>query len=101
MRNLQKGFALITVLTLSVLIGIGIVAMLQVIANTASVRRMSAQAIKAQYLAEAGAQHAVAELRNGVSANGAITTEDFPIAIQKTSLGDGTYQVDVTVTYPE
>lgn len=54
----QKGFALITVLAVLIMLALGITAVLQSVGSHTSMKSLSVQETKAQYLAEAGMQYA-------------------------------------------
>jgi Tfp pilus assembly protein PilX len=56
---MQKGFALITVLAVLIMIALGTATVLQSIGSQASMKSLNLQELKDQYLAEAGMQYAL------------------------------------------
>ena len=101
---MKKGFALITVLVVLILVAMGTAAILKSVASHNTMKAINVQELKAQYLAEAGMQRALWLCRtNGgncsVANNTTITTEEMPIRIitNPTIAGAATYTIKVCV----
>ncbi|MCM8782231.1 MAG: hypothetical protein NC828_04205 [Candidatus Omnitrophica bacterium] len=96
----KKATALILALATMIIVGIGAVAILQVMASYSQMGIVSIGRIKAQYLAEAGMQYAIWQCRNGdLSSPTTLTTEKWPITIIRELQSDGSYKITVTVQY--
>jgi Tfp pilus assembly protein PilX len=106
---MKKGFALITVLVVLILLSIGIATILQSFGSHARMKSNNLQELKAQYLAEAGMQRALWICRNNAGncsvANGTtITTEEMtPITITTipATAGAASYEINVRVDYTD
>lgn len=97
----KKASALIFVLVVMIIAGLGITALLQAMISYSQMRIVSIENVKAQYLAEAGMQYAVWQCRNSdFSSPVTITSEEWPINIIKEQQTDGSYKIIVTVEYP-
>ena len=94
---MKKGFALITVLAILIMIALGAATVLQSAGNQASMKYKNVQEVKAQYLAEAGMQHALWKCRtSGGCASETISvvgTNDVAIDVS------GLPKIKVTVNY--
>ena len=98
---MKKASALISVLVVMIIVGIGTTAILQAMMSYANMKIVTISRIKAQYLAEAGMQYAVAQCRSGdFSSPVTVTGEEYPITVTKTVQADGSYKITVSVTYP-
>lgn len=97
---MKKATALVLVLVVMIIVGLGTTALLQSMISYSQMRIVTIENIKAKYLAEAGMQYAIWQLRNGNAASPVtITSEEWPIVITKTSQPDGSYEINVTVKY--
>lgn len=97
----KKATALTLVLVMMIVVGLGTTAILQAMISYAQMRITTIEKIRAQYLAEAGIQHALWQCRNGDFASPVtITTEEWPVQILKEQEPDGSYKITVTVQYP-
>lgn len=83
----MKGFALITVLAILLMIALGSAAILQSVGSHTSMKSLSVQETKDQYVAEAGMQFALWTLRTNPAAFAADTTHDVLAADGVTVLG--------------
>ncbi len=109
-RNRSKGFALVTVLVVVIVVAALSAGVIQVLNSYTSLKQVSLEGIKAQYLAEAAMQWALYQCR---SAGGVCpTTEDTVIQMPSGDLSDGmtsvisinagpggTYDIKTTITY--
>jgi Tfp pilus assembly protein PilX len=113
MNGSKRGFALITVLAIVIMLTLGITAMLQFSYNQSKLQGATIMGTSAQYVAEAGMQQVLWSCRDaGCSANvvnmampsadpnmtTTYTISDPPAG--NTALA-GTKQIDVTVTYTD
>jgi len=110
-RSRSKGFALITVLVVVIVVATLSAGMIRVLNSYTSLKQVNLEGIKAQYLAEAAMQWALYQCR---SADGVCPTDeddiiqmpsdDLPagmtsaISITDTD-SDGTYDIKTTITY--
>lgn len=109
---MKKGTALVAVLALLIIMSLGTTAILQAMISYSNMRLVTIERVKAQYLAEAGVQFAIAQCRagnftSGPSLNPPFPDEDIPsgwrITITKTLRHDepfDSYEVSADVTYP-
>jgi len=101
---MKKGFALITVLAVLIIIGIGSLAILKAVTSHATMKVRNVNEIKAQYLAEAGMQRALWKCRDN---NGVCVSEPefnidgtkVEINVTEAPAGSKTYQIVVGVSY--
>ena len=100
----KKSNALILVLVVLIIIGLGTTAILQAMISYANMQIVSTERIRAQYLAEAGIQVGIWQLQHGLWPAGAapiqITTEGWPITVTKSAQPDGSYKITAQVQYP-
>lgn len=94
---MKKGFALITVLAILIIIGFGSLAILKAVTSHSVLKTTNINEIKAQYLAEAGMQHALWRCRTTGCQNETLTIEGSSVAI--TQSGANPVQLKVTVNY--
>ena len=99
-KNTKKGFALITVLVILIMIALGTAAVLQSVGSHASMKSISVEETKNQYLAEAGMQHALWKCRTngGVCVNETITIDGTSVKIDVTENPAGSKKYDIKVT---
>jgi Tfp pilus assembly protein PilX len=98
---MKRANALILVLVVLIIVGLGTTAILQAMISYANMRIVSIDRIKAQYLAEAGTQIGIWQCQQGdFTSPVTITTEEWPIVITKTLQPDGAYEVSARVQYP-
>lgn len=98
---MKKGFALITVLVVLILLMMGIAAILQSVGSLTNLKSTNLQEVKDQYLAEAGMQRALWHCRTG----GCATATENPtlegsvvhITATETAAGSGVYRIYVCV----
>jgi len=97
----KKAAALLFVLITTIIIGILAAAILQAVLTYSQIQTLNIKKVKASYLAEAGMQYAIVQLRNK-NYTSPVTwgMEEYPIHIVKENQGDGTYKITVTVQYP-
>lgn len=96
---MRKGSALISILVVMIIVGIGTTAILQAMMSYANMKIVTIDRIKAQYIAEAGMQYAIDQCRSGDFASHAgVNIEGYPVDIDKTLQG-GSYKITITVTY--
>lgn len=101
---MKRGFALVIVLAILMMLSLGLAAILTAVSSHSGVKIMSAQEIKAQYLAEAGMKWAMWDCKT-TPANCGVNRTSPPLdgvttaSIEKVSLGGGKYQFKVTVNY--
>ncbi|HNX68676.1 MAG TPA: type II secretion system protein [Candidatus Omnitrophota bacterium] len=115
MKKTTKGFALVTVLVVTILIGLVTAALLPLIMSYSSLKYSGQQEIRAAYLAEAAMQYAIADCKRlGGACNTAqlaVPSNDltnFPefygvpntITMVKQTSGafNGLYKIDIEVT---
>jgi|GEM_PF-1476484 len=103
---MKKGFALITVLAVVIVIALGTAAILQAVGSSTNMKINNLKDVQAQYLAEAGMQYALwkCRLANGGCADNlgyTITTNGITTAvpIDVTPLEGGATTVQVSVDY--
>ena len=104
---MKKGFTLITVLAVLIMVALGAAAILQALGSHINMKTSNLQDVKAQYVAEAGMQYALWRSRNGfnpASENHNVTDGTTgnllgTAVITKTSTASGSYNVVVTVNY--
>lgn len=100
---MKKATALVTVLAVAIIVGLGTAAILQAAISYANMKIITIERIKAQYLAEAGMQYAISQCSSGdfgspVTLNG----EAAQIEINKTPVKNGwsgLYIITVKVKY--
>jgi len=90
---MQKGFALITVLAILIMIALGTATVLQSLGSQTNMKSINLQDLKAQYLAEAGMQRALWKCRTTGCVAETITIDGTSVAITLPASG----QVLVTV----
>lgn len=97
--TMKKSTALIMVLVVMIIVGIGTTALLQAMISYTQMNITSIEKTEAWYLAEAGIQYGLAQLKNGDTASPVtITTEKYVITIYKT-LNGGSWEVTADVQY--
>lgn len=96
-RNRSKGFALITVLVVVIVVATLSAGMIRVLNSYTSLKQINLEGIKAQYLAEAAMQWALYQCR---SADGVCPTEDDIIQMPSDDLPDGMTSA-ISVTGPD
>ena len=104
MTKSKNGFALITVLALAIMLGLGIAALLHMVATSAQLNAISAKGTQAQYILEAAIQDArfKCKLNGGVCTSGNTTIDGWNVQYNSTfNAGLGVYQIDATVNYPD
>lgn len=84
---MKKGFALITVLAILIVIALGTATVLQSVGSQTSMKSISLQGLKDQYIAEAGMQYALWCLRTGTAAFSTDTSYNVLAADGATVLG--------------
>jgi len=105
---MRKGFALITVLVILILIAMGTAVILQTVSSHSVMKAMNVQELQSQALAEAGMQQALLICRqnngnclpaNGVVINEPINGVQVPITIITRALAGvaGSYEIKVCV----
>ncbi|OQA57712.1 MAG: hypothetical protein BWY42_00388 [Candidatus Omnitrophica bacterium ADurb.Bin277] len=97
----KNGFALITVLAVLIIVTVGIVTILQSLGSQADMKTKNLQELKAQYLAQAGMQHAIWRCRTSGCASETLRGEEWPIEIVATDIGPGVHRLDISVDYPD
>jgi Tfp pilus assembly protein PilX len=98
----KKASALVLVLIIIIVVGFGTTAILQAMISYSQMKAASFQNLTARYLAEAGVQYGLTQLRLGDTASPVnITTEKYAITITKTLKADGSYDVQSSVQYPD
>jgi Tfp pilus assembly protein PilX len=96
---MKKATALIMVLVVMIIVGIGTTALLQAMISYTQMNITSMEKTEAWYLAEAGVQYGLMQLRNGDTTSPVtITTEKYVITIYKTPNGSS-YDVTADVVY--
>ncbi|MFA7255030.1 MAG: hypothetical protein WC133_02880 [Candidatus Omnitrophota bacterium] len=108
---MKRGFALITVLAVLMLIALGTATILQSVGTHTSLKAKNVQEVKAQDLAEAGMQHALQICRknNGDCSLANITLlkadtlleQDIKITTVPATSGAASYTIKVEVNYPD
>ncbi len=106
---MKKGFALITVLAVLIMIALGTATILQSVGSQTNMKSNNLQEVKNQYLAEAGMQYAqwVCRANNGNCSSAAVTLakattgleQDIVIRVTETPAGSGIYQIKSEVDY--
>ena len=105
---MKKAAALILVLVVMIIVGLGTAAIMQAMISYAQMKVISINKIKAQYLAEAALQFAIYQCRQGNFSsppNPSFPASDIPeewkIYIQKNDpQQNGSYEITATVQYP-
>lgn len=95
----KRATALFLVQVVMIIVGLGTTAILQMMTSYAGMRVTTAENAKAWYLAEAGVQRGIAQLRIGNTDSYTITTEEYNVTIDKTQQADGSWEVKSTVSY--
>ncbi len=103
-RGMKRGFALITVLAVLVVIVFGATAILTAVAGHINIKFRTLQELQNQYLAEAGMQWAIWDCRTtpancGVNQTSPTIDGSTTAFITKQDLGNGNYRFVVTVDY--
>ena len=97
----KKASALVLVLIIIIIVAIGTTAILQAMISYSQMKALSSQGLTARYLAEAGVQYGLTQLRLGDTASPVtITSEKYTITVTKTLEADGSYDVQASVQYP-
>ena len=94
---MKKGFSLIAVLAVVIMIALGTVTVLQSVGSQTSMKGNNLQEVKAQYLAEAGMQYALWRCRT--SGSGCVTES---LVIDGTTIAinaSASPQITLTVNY--
>lgn len=100
---MKKASALISILVVMIIVGIGTTAILQAMMSYANMKIVTINKIKAQYIAEAGMQYAIAQCRSGdFASHTGVNIEGYSVDINKVSpqAQGGSYTITVSVTYP-
>ena len=96
---MKKATALTLVLVVMIIVGIGTTALLQAMISYSQMNLVTIEKTEAWYLAEAGVQYGIAQLRNGVTTSPVtISTEKYTITVYKT-LNGSDYDVTADVQY--
>ena len=99
---MKKGFIMITVLAVLIMIAVGAAAIMQSTGSLTALKINNVEDIKAQYLAEAGIQRAIWLCRTAACASeAAYTIDGRTVAITVTDLGSGNTQIQTTVNYTD
>jgi len=106
MSSFRRGFALIAVLAILIVILFGAAAILTSVSGHANIKFRMIQELKAQYLAEAGMQWAIWDCKTtpancGVDRTSPALDGTTTAFIAKTNLGGGNYRFVVTVNYSD
>ena len=97
---MKKGFALITVLAVLIMIALGTAAILQSVGSLTNMKSNNIQEVKAQYLAEAGMQQALWKCRtSGCGSSTSYTIEGITVPITVAATGSNQYSIKVEVSY--
>jgi len=100
---MKKGFVLITVLAILILIALGTAAVLQAVGSQTNLKFSNLQEVENQYLAEAGMQFALWNCRTNGCAFNAVDPALPTVAIVATNLSPAgappVFQIQTTVTY--
>lgn len=105
---MKKGFALITVLAVLLMISLGTAAILRSVSGHMNMKANHYQEFKAQYIAEAAAVYAAWRSRNGINTadeNHIVTNETTGAALgtarilKEGPFGSGWYKIFVSVNY--
>lgn len=99
---MRKGFALITVLVVLLVIALGAATVLQSVGSFSGMKSNNLMDTKSQYLAEAGMQHALWRCRT----SGCIDEPNFiidgtAVPIDVTFLGGTNFEIKVSVGYAD
>ncbi len=104
---MKKGFALITVLAVLIMIALGTAAVLQSVGSQTNLKSINVQEVKEQFLSEAGMQYALWRSRNGANPasenytvmdiDGTTPLGDVVIIKAETASGSGIYKIKVCV----
>ena len=94
---MKKGFALITVLVVLILIAMGSAAILTSVGSFNTMKAKNVSEIKAQYLAEAGMQYALWKCRTSACATESISIDGVSVDIN----ADALPKITVQVLYPD
>lgn len=99
---MKKGFIMITVLAVLVMVALGAAALLQSAGSIAVLKANHVRDIRAQYLAEAGIQRAIWLCRTtGCADEAAYSIDGDTVAIDVTDLGTGSTEIVATVNYAD
>lgn len=103
--SLKRGFALITVLAMVIVISLGAATLLRSMGNVANLKSNSIADIQAQYLTEAGVEYAKWLCRNAAcpaSTGNTITIDGAAVKIAATALTPANfYNITASVAYTE
>jgi Tfp pilus assembly protein PilX len=97
---MEKGFSLITVLAVLVVLALGTATVLQAVGSHTNMKSNNIQEVKARFLAEAGMQHALWKCRTSSCTTETITIDGTSVAITKTALTNS-YKIQVVVDYTD
>jgi Tfp pilus assembly protein PilX len=96
---MKKSTALTLVLVVMIIVGLGTTAMLQAMISYSQMNIVTIEKTEAWYLAEAGLQYTIAQLRSGITTSPVIiNTEKYTITLTKTPNGSN-YDVNAKVEY--
>lgn len=99
-NGVKKGFALITVLAVLIMVAVGTATVLQSVGSQTNMKSNNFQEVKAQYLAEAGMQRALWKCRTtGCIDELTYQIDGTTVAIDVTSLGSNLFTIQVSVSY--
>lgn len=97
----EKASALVLVLVVIIVAGLGTTAVLQAMISYSQMKASSSGSVTARYLADAGVQYGLTQLRQGITTSPVtITSEKYTITITKALNADGSYDVQASVQYP-
>ena len=99
---MKKGFVLITVLALLIMVALGAAAILQSVGSQTDMKSNNVKEIKTRYLAEAAMQHAIWKCRanGGVCSSDSITEDvTVPYVVTGPDLTTQRYTIQVDSTY--
>jgi len=104
----EKASALVLVLVVIIVAGLGTTAVLQAMISYSQMKASSSGSVTARYLADAGVQYGLTQLRLGINVptvvgtptTNTITSEKYTITITKSLNADGSYDVQASVQYP-
>ncbi|MFA5159891.1 MAG: hypothetical protein WC484_05230 [Candidatus Omnitrophota bacterium] len=95
---MRKGFSLITVLAVLIVLSLGTAAILQAVGSHINMKHNNLQEITAQFLAEAGMQHALWKCRTSSCTSETISIDGTSVVITTSAVTNG-YKIQVTVDY--
>jgi len=99
----KKGFALITVLAVLVMIALGTATILQSVGSQMNMKSNNLQEVKSQYLAEAGMQYALWKCKTSGCASmpASVTIDGTTVSITaaETPVGSKVYRIITTINY--